>query len=62
MIYNIRHQVGEKKIARTRNLLKCVLTNDEHQTAIHVIGDVHGVRFIKSQNSKIVMFVPRKCP
>ena len=41
------------------------LTNDEKQTVIlhnYVIWEVRGVRFIESQNNKIVILVPRKCP
>ena len=50
-----------KKKKHSRNLLKCVLTDDEHQTAIYVTCEVHGVCCIESQNCKVVMFVPRKC-
>ena len=44
------------------------LTHNEQQTVTlmhkYVISEVQGVRFIESQNNKIVMFnlVPRKCP
>ena len=44
------------------SLLKCLLTQREQQTMIsrnHVMSEVHGVRFIESQNNKIVFLVTR---
>ena len=58
-----RHKSDEaksvvQKITHSRSLLNSVLENDEHQTAIYVTCEVHYVRFIESENNKIVMFVP----
>ena len=42
-----------QKLKHSRSLLNSVLANDKHQIAIYVTCEVHGVRFIESQNNKI---------